>query len=275
MKRWLFLAYGVACYGLFQLTALGMLAFLAGFSWPKSIDGPVESGFAAALMANISLVVLFGLQHSVMARPGFKAWWTRIVPKSIERSTYLLVTCVVTGIVLALWQPMPTIVWDVRTPALRMALWALFACGWMLVVAATYMLDHFDLFGLRQVWTYYRSYRYAPPEYREPMLYRHIRHPIYVGWAIAFWATPTMTIGHLIWAIGMSVYMGVAVVFEERDLLKHFGERYADYRRRVPAFVPGWKRIRSGSGSSVTEAAPAYGSPRATRREVGEVEVTG
>lgn len=238
MKRWLFLLYGVGCHLLFLGTFAYMAAFVGNLPVPKTIDTPTDTSLAAAIGINLLLIGLFAVQHSVMARPGFKRLWTKGVPRPIERSTYVLLTCVVTVVLMWQWRSIDLVVWNVETPMLRAGLWGLFAIGWLMVPAVSLLIDHFDLFGTRQVWLYFRGREYTPLPFRAPGIYQHVRHPLYVGWMIAFWATPTMTGGHLLFAGVLSGYMVLATVFEERDLIAHFGHLYEDYRRRVPRIVP-------------------------------------
>jgi methanethiol S-methyltransferase len=238
MTRWIYFLYGVVCHLMF----LAVFAYLAGFVGnllvPKSIDSPSMLGRGLALAIDALLIVAFGLQHSIMARPAFKRSWTRLVPQPIERSTYVLASNLVTLLLIWQWQGVDTVIWSIEHPAGRAVLWGLFVAGWLLVPGVSLMIDHFDLFGTRQVWLHMRGDEYSSRPFHTPMLYKRMRHPLYVGWAIAFWATPTMTLGHLLFAAGMTLYMRVAVWFEERDLVTHFGEEYADYQRRVPMFVP-------------------------------------
>jgi protein-S-isoprenylcysteine O-methyltransferase Ste14 len=238
MKRWLFFVYGVSCHLMF----LGTFAYLAGFVAnqlvPKAIDAPPEGTVGGAIAIDLLLLGLFAAQHSIMARPAFKRIWTRIVPEPIERSTYVFASCLVTWLLMWQWRGIGTVVWDVQSPVFRTALWSLFAVGWLLVPAVTLLLDHFDLFGTRQVWLYLRGSEYKPLPFRVPAFYKYVRHPLYIGWAMAFWVTPTMSVGHLLFAAVLTGYMGLAAVIEERDLVRHFGQKYADYKRRVPMFVP-------------------------------------
>jgi protein-S-isoprenylcysteine O-methyltransferase Ste14 len=178
-----------------------------------------------------------------MARPAFKRVWTRIVPKSIERSTYVFASCLVTIILMWQWQGIDTVVWHVQIPQLRTLMWALFVAGWLAVPTVTMLLNHFDLFGLRQVWLHLRGKEYQSLAFRVPSAYKHVRHPLYLGWALAFWAIPTMTVGHLLFAGVLTLYMAGAAVIEERDLIAHFGAQYREYRRRVPMFVPRFGKI--------------------------------
>jgi protein-S-isoprenylcysteine O-methyltransferase Ste14 len=239
MRRWLFFGYGVACHLLFLATYAYLAGFVGNVLVPRSIDGPATGTTAlAAIAIDLGLVLLFAAQHSIMARPAFKRVWTRYVPAPIERSTYVLASCVVTWLLLWGWRPLDAVVWDARGTTAEPALWALFAAGWLMVPAVTLMIDHFDLFGTRQVWLYLRGRAYQPLPFRATLLYRYVRHPLYLGWALAFWATPTMTAGHVLFAGSLSLYMALAALVEERDLVAHFGRVYEDYRRRVPMFVP-------------------------------------
>jgi protein-S-isoprenylcysteine O-methyltransferase Ste14 len=244
MKRIAFFAYGLICYLMF----LGVFAYLAGFLSnvlvPKSINSGVAGPIFAAVAINVGLLVLFGLQHSVMARPSFKAIWTRIIPKPIERATYVLATNIVLVALFFFWQPLDLVLWDLGHPAARAALWTLFAAGWGLVFVSTLLLNHFDLFGLRQVWLHLLWRPYTHLKFKTPLFYKWVRHPLYVGWMTAFWATPTMTLGHLLFAAMMTGYMLIAIRLEERNLVQFHGRAYADYRRRVPMLIPRLLRRR-------------------------------
>jgi protein-S-isoprenylcysteine O-methyltransferase Ste14 len=237
MRRWCFFVYGVFCHLLFLATYAYMAGFVGNFLVPKSIDSaPAEP--LLGIGVNLLLIGLFGVQHSIMARPWFKRVWTRLVPQPIERSTYCLFSCIVTFILMWQWRGLDAVVWDVQDPVGRGLLWALFAAGWLMVPAVSLMINHFDLFGTRQVWLYLRGRPYTPLPFRTPMLYNRIRHPLYVGWALAFWATPTLTLGHLLFAGVLTLYMAVAAVIEEHDLVNHFGDAYREYQRRVPRYIP-------------------------------------
>jgi protein-S-isoprenylcysteine O-methyltransferase Ste14 len=238
VNRWLFFVYGVACHLLFFATFAYMAGFVGNLHLPKGIDTKAEGTTGAAVAIDLMLLGLFAAQHSIMARPRFKRVWTHIVPQPIERSTYVLVSCLVTILLMWQWRSIDGTVWDVQGPALRAVLWGLFAAGWLLVPLVSLMIDHFDLFGTRQVWLYMRGRAHEPLPFRVPMLYKFVRHPLYIGWMIAFWATPTMTAGHLLFAGALSLYMVLAAVVEERDLIAHFGHFYERYRRQVPMFIP-------------------------------------
>ena len=248
MQRNLFFVYGVACHLLFLVTFAYMAGFLGDRVVPKTVDSATDVSTGVAVAINLLLLGLFALQHSIMARPNFKRVWTRIVPRPIERSTYVLISCVVTAILMWQWCGITAVVWDVQQPVIRTALWGLFAAGWLLVVLVSLMIDHFDLFGTRQVWLHLRGREYEPLPFRVPMLYKQVRHPLYIGWAIAFWATPTMTIGHLLFAGVMTGYMGLAAIIEERDLVEYFGPQYEEYQRRVPMFLPRLRRPTDSTG---------------------------
>src|SRR5262245_4067817 len=253
MKRILFFAYGVASHLMFLAVFAYMAGFVGNLVVPVTIDAP-DAGFAwGAGLGNSALIALFGLQHSIMARPRFKTWWTRIVPREIERSTYVLVSNVLMVMLISLWQPLGPKVWHVENEVGRAALWTLFAAGWLMVPLVSLLINHFDLFGTRQVWLQLRRTAYSHLPFRTPGIYKVIRHPFYVGWMVAFWATPTMSLGHLLFAGLMTTYMLAAIPFEERDLVDVFGERYRAYRREVPALVP-----RPGVAQRVTrEETPA------------------
>ena len=237
--------YGVVCYGIFFLTFLYAIGFLGNFGVPRTVDagGPM-SPTGVALAINVALLGLFGLQHSVMARQGFKKAWTRIVPAPVERSTYVLFSSLVLILLFWQWRPMPSPIWDVQAPLGRGILWALFAFGWALVLLSTFLINHFELFGLRQVWRQLRGEGPAHVTFKMPLFYKFVRHPLYVGWVYTFWAIPTMTTGHLLFAIVATGYILVAIQFEERDLMK-FHPEYAEYRKRVPMMIPGMRRNKA------------------------------
>lgn len=245
MKRTVFFVYGVFCHLLFLATFAWLAGFVGNLLAPKTIDAPAAGGsLASAVAVDLLLLAAFGLQHSVMARPAFKRLWTRIVPTPIERSTYVLASCLVTLLLIWQWQPIPLVIWHVAHPVGWWLGMALFAAGWLAVPAVSLMIDHFDLFGTRQVWLHLQGKEYTPLPFRTPLAYSWVRHPLYVGWGLAFWATPTMTAGHLLFAGVLTAYMALAALVEERDLLKVYGQKYHEYRRRVPMFVPAlaWRR---------------------------------
>ncbi len=243
-------AYGLACYAAFLGTFLYGMGFITGFVTPTRLDAiaPVTTG--TAWLVNVGLLAAFALQHSVMARPGFKKWWTRFVPEPVERSTYCLFSSVALIALFAFWQPMGGVIWDVSSTAGRTALIAIGLSGWLLVLVATFLINHFDLFGLRQVWLYLRGKPYTSLRFQTPGPYRLVRHPLYVGWLLAFWGAPTMTFAHLVFAVTCSLYILVAIRFEERDLVTSLGEDYRRYRRRVPMLVPFLRPRAAGEGAA-------------------------
>lgn len=238
MKRLSFFIYGVTGHLLFLATYVWLAGFVGNLIVPNSMDSAGADSIPLAIAIDLGLITLFGLQHSIMARPWFKRVWTRVIPEPIERSTYVFASCAVTILLMWQWRAIDLMVWDVELPIVRGLLCGLFAIGWLMVPLVSLMIHHFDLFGTRQVWLYLRGREYTSLPFRTPMLYGKIRHPLYVGWMIAFWATPTMTVGHLLFAAAMTGYMLLAVVFEERDLVNHFGAQYEEYRRKIPMFVP-------------------------------------
>ena len=230
--------YGVACYLVFFATFLYAIGFIGNFGVPKSIDSGAQTSFINALLIDAALLSLFALQHSIMARQWFKRAWTRLVPAAVERSTYVLFSSVALLLLFWKWQPLGGTVWNVENPFLRAALVGCFAFGWVTVLVATFLINHFDLFGLRQVWDHLRGKAPKPLVFRTPGPYKMVRHPLYVGWLFVFWSAPTMTAAHLFFAIMTTAYILVAIQFEERDLVKMHGE-YAEYRKRVPMLIPG------------------------------------
>jgi protein-S-isoprenylcysteine O-methyltransferase Ste14 len=233
--------YGVICYAVSVATLLYAAGFIGGFGVPASLDATPQVAFTTALAIDLALLALFAVQHSAMARPAFKRAWTRIVPESAERSTYILFSSLALIVLFAYWQPMGGVVWSVGSPAGRAMLYVAYALGWVLLLFSTFLLNHFDLFGLRQVSLQLWGKPYQALSFRTPALYRYVRHPIYVGWLMIFWAAPTMTVAHLVFAIGTTVYILIAIQFEERDLVAAHPE-YENYRRDVPMLVPFAKR---------------------------------
>ena len=237
MSRVLIFAYGVVAYAAFLVTCVYAIGWLGNFGVPTTVDGIPRVSFYQALAVNLALLTVFALQHSVMARKGFKAWWTQFIPKAAERSTYTLFSSIALLTMFWLWQPMGGVVWDIQDPMGRTIMLAMLLLGFAIVVATTFLISHFDLFGLRQVWLHMRGKEYTPLQFRIPGPYRIVRHPMYVGWLLAFWATPLMTIAHLVFALVTTAYILVAVQFEERDLMRNH-EEYAEYRKQVPMLVP-------------------------------------
>jgi len=238
MNKMLAFSYGVISYLIFFLSFLYAIGFVGNLVVPKSIDSGSEGPFVASLVINIILLSIFALQHSVMARPAFKLWWTRYVPLPIERSTYVLLSSLALILLYWLWQPMTGVIWSVENRAGAMILNILFWAGWIFALLSTFMINHFDLFGLRQTYLLLKNREYTEIEFTTPGLYRYIRHPIMTGFIIAFWATPHMTTGHLLFAVVTTLYIIVAVQFEERDLIRSFGDSYKDYRRQVSMLFP-------------------------------------
>ena len=240
MQRILATGYALVAYLIFFATFLWLVAFTADVSiFPTTVNDAVNgTPLVTALLINLGLIALFGVQHSVMARPAFKAGWTKIVPPSVERSTYVLAASVALALLLIFWHPIDGTVWDVRSSAAEPIIWALFAIGWSVLLISTFLINHFELFGLSQAWSHGRPPNPAPPTLREPLFYRYARHPLYLGFTIAFWATPHMTIGHLVFAIGMQLYILIGIAHEERDLVAHFGPAYEEYRNSAGKLFP-------------------------------------
>jgi methanethiol S-methyltransferase len=246
LKRLSIFIYGVVCYAVFFATFLYAIGFVGNLWVPKSMDSVREVPFATAALIDVALLGLFAVQHSLMARPAFKRWWTRIVPPATERSTYVLFSSLALIALFAWWQPLGGPVWNVTSPFGQAVLYGTYALGWAVLLLATFLINHFDLFGLRQVWLELLGRPYSQLTFGTPFLYRYVRHPIYVGWFLIFWATPTMTVTHLLFALATSAYMLVAIQLEERDLIDAHPE-YEDYRRRVPMLLPFTKRRRAAA----------------------------
>lgn len=242
MTRPLYATFALAAYAVFFATFLYLIGFVADLAaLPRTVDRGPETAVAIAVLVNFGLVSLFGLQHSIMARPVFKRAWTRLVPEPVERSVYVLFASLLLILLMVAWLPIPGEVWRVEGP-FSLVLWALFALGWGLVLLSTFLLNHFELFGLRQAYFHLRGRLAGPPQFHQPLLYRMVRHPLYLGFIIAFWATPVMSWGHLLFAAAMTGYILVAIPIEERDLVKALGPAYEDYQRRVGMLVPGTAR---------------------------------
>ncbi len=249
MQRILAMGYALVAYLIFFATFLWLVAFAADVAiFPTTVNNAVNgTSLAVALIINVALIAIFGLQHSIMARPAFKRRWTRIVPTSVERSTYVLAASAALALLLVFWHTIPGTIWDVRGSAIEPVIWALFAIGWTVLLVSTFLINHFELFGLTQAWAHGRPADPSPPVLREPLFYRYARHPLYLGFSIAFWATPHMTVGHLVFSIGMQLYIFVGIAHEERDLIAHFGPAYEDYRTRVGMLIPGIGRRRTSA----------------------------
>ena len=240
MTRALLMAIAVACYFAFFASFVYLVGFVGNFpGLPSTVDHGPAAPMTMAVVIDLALIALFGIQHSVMARSGFKAAWTRIVPAPIERSLYCLASALALAVMFLFWKPIPQVIWDVRGSGLGMVLLMLFGLGWLIVFISTWLLSHFDLFGLAQTWRNLTGAAEPADDFKTPGFYRLVRHPIYTGFFLAFWATPLMTLGHLVLAAGMTVYILIGIAYEERDLMARFGSRYAEYRGKVGMLIPG------------------------------------
>jgi protein-S-isoprenylcysteine O-methyltransferase Ste14 len=230
--------YGLVCYAVFLGSFLYSIGFVGNLIVPKTIDSAPAAALPESLLIDLVLLGLFAVQHSVMARPGFKDLWTRIVPRPVERSTYVLISSLLLALLFWKWQAIPAVVWHVSSPALNALLLALFALGWLILLLSTFMINHFDLFGLRQVYLRMRGLEYTPLNFTQRAFYKFVRHPIMLGFLIAFWAAPHMSLGHLVFSIATTGYILVGIFFEERDLMRYHSGEYGDYRTRVPMLFP-------------------------------------
>jgi protein-S-isoprenylcysteine O-methyltransferase Ste14 len=242
MSRIAIFLYGVVSYLIFFVVFLYGVGFIGGFLTPTMLDGPAHSSLGRALTIDLGLLAAFAVQHSGMARPAFKTWWKRIVPEEAERSTYVLISSLALVALYVFWEPIPGLVWNVSEGVGRDTVIGLYLFGWALLLYTTFLIDHFDLFGLKQVWRRLGNKTYRPPTFRTPSLYKLVRHPLYIGWLTIFWAAPTMTVAHLVFALATTAYILIAIRWEERDLVNAFGDTYIDYRARTPMLVP---RLRS------------------------------
>ena len=240
MGKPLTLLASVACYGAFFVAFVYLVGFIAGIdALPTTVDKGMYGSTGTAIVVDVLLIALFGVQHSVMARPGFKAAWTKVVPAPIERSAYCLASALALAALFAFWHPLDGALWLIANPTARIVLWALMLAGFGIVFVATFLINHFELFGLKQAWDHFRSAEPAPSKFRTPLFYKWVRHPIYTGFLLALWATPDMTYSHLLLAAGMSVYIFIGIAHEERDLVGYFGQTYVEYRRTVGMVIPG------------------------------------
>ncbi len=242
-RRWLVFALGVAAYLLFLLAFLYGIGFTEDVVVPKALDDGARAPLFAALLLDLMLIALFGIQHSLMARAAFKAWWRRFIPDPLERSVFVLAASAALLLLYLEWRPLTGIVWTFPAGSIHALLVVLCALGWLIAILATFLIDHFDLFGLRQVYLYLRGIAYTPVPFKQPAIYRYVRHPLMLGLVLAFWATPHMTVGHLAFAAGMTTYILIGIVYEERDLLRAYGTEYERYRRQVSMLFPWpWRR---------------------------------
>jgi protein-S-isoprenylcysteine O-methyltransferase Ste14 len=241
MGRFIALLYGIAAYVLFFITILYAIGFVSGLAVPKTIDSGAVVAMTEALVVNLLLMSVFAIQHSVMARKPFKEWWTQFVPKSVERSTYVLFSSLALVLLFWQWRPMPTVVWHIDNAQIAMTVTAISLIGWLIVLTSTFLINHFELFGLHQVTSNLTGRDMPAMRFRTPLYYQFVRHPIYLGFIIAFWATPTMTAGHLLFAAVTTAYIFVGIMLEERDLIDLFGDEYRRYKDRVSMLVP-WRK---------------------------------
>ncbi len=255
MRALLSVLYALVAYAAFQLVLVVFIGFSADLVVPKPVDGGMPAPWPQALAVDLGLLLMFGVQHSLMARRGFKRWWAGIVPPVVERSTYVVASCLVLGLLMWLWVPIAApVLWRVERPAGVVLLWGVFGLGWLLAGASTFALDHFELFGLRQAFAPLTGRPIPQASLRTPLLYRHVRHPLYLGFLLGLWGGPVMSAGRLVLAGGLSLYILVGIAFEERDLIHHFGERYRAYRGQVGMLLPRWRPARQAIGDKADKA---------------------
>jgi protein-S-isoprenylcysteine O-methyltransferase Ste14 len=250
MSRFGIFLYGVSSYALSMVVFVYATGFIGGFITPTMLDGPPRQPLGTALGLDIGLVMLFALQHSIMARPAFKRWWTRFVPEAAERSTYVLLSSLAMLAIFVFWSPLGGVIWQLSDGLGRQLVIGVYLLGWLLLFYTTFLIDHFDLLGLKQVWRHVARQQYRPPRFYTPSLYKLVRHPLYIGWLTIFWAAPTMTSSHLLFAVLTTAYILIAIPLEEHDLVEAFGADYTTYRQRTPMLVP---RLR-GSQHAVSSA---------------------
>jgi protein-S-isoprenylcysteine O-methyltransferase Ste14 len=256
MQRVLVFIYGVVAYALFFATFLYAIGFVGNLFVPKAIDSAPQVPFIQALLVNLGLLGLFAVQHSLMARPFFKRWLTRFIPQAAERSTFVVASSLALITLFAFWQPMGGLIWSIENPQAQILLHVAFAFGWLLVLVSTFLINHFDLFGLRQVWLNLHKKPYTQLRFGTPVLYRLVRHPLYLGFILGFWATPVMTVAHLVFALATTGYILIAIQLEEHDLMNAHPE-YAEYRRKVPMLIPflGRRKDREAATAAAARAA--------------------
>ena len=253
MRRALIFLYGSISYVMFLGVFVYLCLWMSNLFVPNTIDGAPRAPFLQALLTNLGLLALFGVQHSVMARPTFKKWWTTIIPVEAERSTYVLLTNFILILFFWQWQPMGGTIWNIQDPVMQMVVYGIYAFGWLLVLVSTFLINHFDLFGLRQVWMYLQGKKYTNLGFVTPGPYKMIRHPLYLGWLLVFWAAPVMTVAHLVFSIATTGYIFIAIQLEEKDLGSIHGRDYAEYKKKVPMILPfGKKKKLEGAYDQAT-----------------------